>query len=54
MAKYGRFDPRNKKRGKDKYRSEKKKPNGLNAESNNKNAENAYLREIEKAYQNQR
>jgi len=24
MAKYGRFDPRNKKRSKDKYRSEKK------------------------------
>lgn len=24
MAKYGRFDPRNKKRNKDKYRSERK------------------------------
>lgn len=24
MAKYGRFDPRNKKRNKDKYRSDKK------------------------------
>jgi len=48
MAKYSRFDPRNKKKTKDKYRSEKKR-NIKSADSEKTNSNNL-MREIEKRY----
>lgn len=48
MAKYTRFDPRNKKKRNDKYRSEKKKPT-KNYESTARH-EHALIKEIEKRY----
>jgi len=47
MAKYGRFDPRNKKRNKDKYRSEKKSVK--NADSYTRD-DSRKLKELEKKY----
>ena len=47
MAKYGKFDARNKKRSKDKYRSEKRSPKAVEKEFYN---EKVLLKEIEKRY----
>jgi len=48
MAKYGKFDPRNKKTSKDKYRSDKKSQK--NASRGSRSAETERLREIERKY----
>lgn len=47
MAKYGRFDPRNKKRSKDKYRSDKKTVKSTDSYTR---ADSRKLKEIEKKY----
>jgi len=47
MAKYGRFDPRNKKKSKDKYRSEKKSPK-YEASKNRGSYSEADLKTLEK------
>ena len=48
MAKYGRFDPSNKKKNRDKYRAEKKVTTSSTIK--NKSNEKRLLREIERRY----
>lgn len=48
MAKYGKFDPRNKKSSKDKYRSDKK--SNKNASQGNRSVTTEKLKEIERKY----
>jgi len=48
MAKYSRFDERNKKKTKDKYRSEKKGKSKPDESGRNNTINNADLRQLEK------